>query len=97
MGKKKKAKSESGNQVNPQVMAATERIKQLCAAEAIVPTNRYAVLKDLRPGVHEHRFTSWAKNAAGEKGLVVLNTGGDGIKFYPNAAAKFPTMRTINC
>ncbi len=95
MGKKAKKESEG---MNPQVMAATERIKVLCAAEGIEPTNKYAVLKDLRPEVgHEHRFTSWAKNAAGEKGLVVLNTNGDSIKFYKDAAAKFPTMRTINC
>jgi hypothetical protein len=100
MGKQKTAKkAESGNQVvNPQVLAATERIKVLCAAEGIEPTNKYAVLKDLRPEVgHEHRFTSWAKNKEGHKGLVVLNTSGDGIKFYPNATEKFPTMRTINC
>jgi hypothetical protein len=98
MGKIKKAKQKNGEGVNPQVMAATERIKQLCAAEAIVPTNKYAVLKDLRPEVgHEHRFTSWAKNAAGEKGLVVLSTGGDSIKFYQNVAAKFPTMKSVNC
>lgn len=94
----KKAKRENGNEVNPQVLAATERIKVLCAAEAIVPTNKYAVLKDLRPEVaHEHRFTSWGKNKAGERGLVVLSTGGDSIKFYPNAESKFPTMKTIQC
>jgi hypothetical protein len=55
-------------------------------------------MKDLRPEVgHEVRFTSWAKNAAGEKGLVVLSTGGDRIKFYQNVAAKFPTMKSVNC
>jgi hypothetical protein len=94
---KKTAKKENGG-INPQVLAATERIKVLCAAESIVPTNKYAVLKNLRPEVgHEHRFTSWAKNAAGEKGLVVLNTNGDSIKFYKDAGEKFPTMRTVNC
>jgi hypothetical protein len=98
MGKKTAKKAESGNQVSANVLAATERIKVLCAAEAIVPTNKYAVMKDLRPEVgHEVRFTSWAKNKEGQKGLVVLNTSGDGIKFYPNASEKFPTMKTVNC
>lgn len=94
MGKNKKAKSDG--QVSENVLAATKRIELLCAAEAIVPTNKYAVMKDLRPEVgHEVRFTSWGcKN--GQKGLVVLNSSGDGIKFYPNASEKFPTMRTIN-
>jgi hypothetical protein len=96
MGKKAK-KQENGEGVNPQVMEATERIKVLCTAEAITPTNKYAVLKDLRPGVeHEHRFTSWGRNKDGEKGLIVLNTSGDAIKFYKDATVKFPFMKTIN-
>jgi hypothetical protein len=55
-------------------------------------------MKDLHPEAgHENRFTSWAKNEKGEKGLVVLDPMGASIKFYPNPEAKFPTMRTVKC
>ena len=96
---KKNAKNAEGNaSVNPTVLAATNKIKVLCAAESLIPTNKFAVMKDLHPEAgHENRFTSWAKNEKGEKGLVVLDPMGVSIKFYPNAEAKFPTMRTVKC
>ena len=98
MGKKKNAKiTESSNaSVNPTVLAATDKIRVLCAAAALVPTNKFAVMKDLHPEAgHENRFTSWAKNEKGEKGLVVLDPMGDSIKFYSNPELKFPAMRTV--
>lgn len=90
-------KQENGKQVvSPQVMDATQRIKTLCEKQSLIPTNKFAVLKDLRPDYgHEFRFTSWAKNAAGERGLVVLNSGGSGIKFYQNPTEKFPGMKNV--
>jgi hypothetical protein len=92
-------KQENGKQVatvSPQVMDATRRIKTLCENQGLYPTNKFAVSKDLRPDSgHEVRFTSWAKNAAGEKGLVVLNSDGTGIKFYQDPTSKFPGMKNV--
>lgn len=90
-------KQENGKQVvSPQVMDATRRIKALCENQGLCPTNKFAVPKDLRPDCgHEVRFTSWAKNAAGEKGLVVLSSDGTGIKFYQDPTAKFPGMKNV--
>lgn len=97
MGKKVN-KQERGNQsVNPTVLAATAKIQALCEAAALTPTNKFAVMKNLRPDVGENRFTSWATNEAGERGLVVLSPMGDSIKFYNDPSAKFPAMRTIKC
>jgi hypothetical protein len=97
----KKAKNAGNNgnaSVNPTVLAATDKIRVLCAAASLTPTNKFAVMKDLHPeSGHENRFTSWAKNEKGEKGLVVLDPMGDSIKFYANPEAKFPTMRTVKC
>jgi hypothetical protein len=96
MAKAKKQENGKQVQVTPQVMDATQRIKALCEKQSLTPTNKFAVLKDLKPDYgHEYRFTSWAKNSAGEKGLVVLNSGGTGIKFYQDPTAKFPGMKNV--
>lgn len=95
----KAKKQENGKQVatvSPQVLNATQRIKTLCEKQSLIPTNKFAVPKDLRPNSgHEVRFTSWVKNSAGEKGLVVLNSDGTGIKFYQNPTEKFPGMKNV--
>lgn len=105
MGKKSK-KAESGKkeggkkEVSSSVLAATQRIKVLCMSKGLVPTDTYAVKKSLVKAdsfAVEERFTRWAKNAAGERCLVVLNGHCDAIKAYPDYATKFSSIKTIQC
>ncbi len=87
------------NEVRNEVRVATVRIKELCAAENITATNKYAVLKDLIKAGSvntERAWTSWGKDAEGNRGLVVMNATATDIKFYTTPDEKFSSIKNAN-
>ena len=99
MGKKKSNKQESGEKsISSAALRATAMIALLAAEANITLTDHNAVLKDLCPEVKtEQHYTRWGMNAAGHRGLVVLNGDWTSIKFCEDYKTKYPTMKTISC
>lgn len=98
MGKKSSNQVKSGNVVSENVRNLTETIGALCEAKGLVPTDKYAVLKELvKAGSKsvDKAYTRWAKNAAGERCLVVLNLTLRSIKVYADYKERFVSTRTL--
>lgn len=86
-------------EVSNEVRVATAKIQELCAAANIIPTNKYAVRKDLvKAGsvTVERAWTSWGKDAAGNRGLIVMNAAETCIKFYTDPSEKFSSIKNAN-
>ena len=98
MGKKSSNQVKSGKVVSENVRKVTEVIGALCEAKGLVPTDKYAVLKELvKTGSKsaDYAYTRWAKNAAGERCLVVFNVANNTIKAYADYREHFVSTHTI--
>lgn len=93
----KGSKKENG-EVSALILRRTEQIAALCLALNLVPTDSFAVHKELHVkgscAPTEMRYTRWAKDANGNKGLVVL-INENKVKFYTNPNKKFDLIRTV--
>ena len=91
MGKNKKAKSESG--VNIDADAVKKLFEQLSTPEGVVLTSSTPQMKDLGPdGL---RYTMWGVNKKGNRCLIVMTADRNGISPKENWADKYPTMKTV--
>lgn len=98
MGKNSSNQVKSGKVVSENVLKVTETIGALCEAKGLVPTDKYAVLKELvKAGSKsaDKAYTRWAKNAAGERCLVVFNLALGSIKAYADYKEHFISTRTL--
>lgn len=98
MGKKSSNQAKSVNVVSENVRKVTEVIGSLCEAKGLVLTDKYAVLKELvKAGSKsaDKAYTRWAKNAAGERCLVVFNLTLGSIKAYADYQERFVSTRTL--
>jgi len=85
-------------EVSALVLRRTEQIAMLCLALNLIPTDSFAVQKELHVkdscAPTEVHFTRWATDGEGNKGLVVL-VNENKVKFYPNPKEKFDLLRTV--
>ena len=98
MGKKSSNQVKGGNVVSEKVRKVTETIGALCEAKGLATTDKYAVLKELvKAGSKnaDQAYTRWAKNAAGERCLVVFNVANNTIKAYADYREHFVSTHTI--
>jgi len=92
MGKNKKAKSESG--VNIDAAVVKKLFEQLATPEGVSLTSSTPQMKDLGPD--GYRYTMWGLNKNGNRCLVVLSADRDGISPKENWADKYPAMKTVS-
>ena len=76
MGKPKKAKKESG--VNIDADAVKKQFEKLSILEGIVLTSTTPQMKDLGKG--EYRYTMWGIDKEGKRGLVIMSADRNHVK-----------------
>lgn len=92
MGKNKKAKSESG--VNIDAAEVKDLFIHLATEQGLILTSSTPQMKDLGPD--GYRYTMWGVNEKGNRCLIVMAADRNGVSPKENWADKYPAMKTVS-